>query len=46
MSIISMTEFQAKKLGEVLAFAQVGLDTIKKGQGSLKKYLASQPWSN
>lgn len=30
-----MNEFTAKKLGEVLAFAVVGLDTINKGKGAI-----------
>jgi hypothetical protein len=37
-----MTEFQAKKLGEVLAFAEVGLDTIKLGQASFEEIFGKE----
>jgi hypothetical protein len=31
-----MTEFSARKLGEVLAFSQVGAETMEKGRGALE----------
>lgn len=37
-----MNEFQAKKLGEVLAFAKVGIDTIEKAQNSFEEIFGKE----
>lgn len=37
-----MNEFSAKKLGEVLAFADVGLDTIERGMSALGEVLGDE----
>ncbi len=37
-----MTEFSAKKLGEVLAFSQVGADTMEKGRPALESVFGAE----
>jgi hypothetical protein len=37
-----MNEFQAKKLGEVLAFAKVGVDTMEKARNSFVEIFGSE----
>lgn len=37
-----MTEFSARKLGEVLAFARVGADTIERGRAALEETFGAE----
>ncbi len=37
-----MNEYTAKKLGEVLAFAEVGIDTLQKGEVAIKESLGEE----
>ncbi len=39
---MSMNEFTAKKLGEVLAFTRVALDTISRGKEALVQHLGAE----
>lgn len=41
-----MDTYSAKKLGEVLAFAEVGLDTFKKGRKGLLEVFSDEDLSN